>query len=179
MNSITKVSREHKLMVETVVLDCLDKAQRKFGVHKVTKIPEIRYTTKGSAAGWACWNWGEPYIGINPILLNENPDEMINVTVPHEVAHIVTEEVWNGHPHKAHGKEWAYVMNVFGLKAERCHKMDVSTIRRMRGGEHIYRCSCRTHSLGKIKHNRIKRDGVVYRCKHCRSDLVYEKTLTL
>ena len=59
---ITYVSKELKNRVENVVLDCLDKAQARFGVEKVKIIPKILYDTTGRSAGLACWNRGEPWI---------------------------------------------------------------------------------------------------------------------
>lgn len=188
------VSKELRLRIETMVLDCLDKAQRKFGADRCKVIPEIRYDTKGKAAGWACWNNGKAYIDINPILLNENVERVVNQTVPHEVAHIVVAEVyesqnrvyvdpWSMRRQRAiapHGYEWQQVMRLFGLVPDRCHNMDTSTVRAIRNGgvEHHYRCGCMVHKMSKIKHNRIQR-GVVYTCCHCRGKLVFDKTVNI
>ena len=184
------VTRELRNRVENVVLTCLDTAQAKFGVDKVTKTPEIRYNTKGKTAGWACWNHGKPYIDINPILLNENVEEVINQTVPHEVAHIVVSEVYESQQMvrvdiwsmrmvrsvQPHGWEWQSVMRLFGLDPERCHRMDVSTVRAIRNGgiEYVYKCSCMEHKMSKIKHNRMQR-GRGYTCRRCRAKLVFDK----
>jgi len=170
------VTKELNQRIEIVVLDCLDKAQARFGVDKVTKIPKVQYNTTGKAAGWAHWNYGNPYIRINPILLNENVEQIINQVVPHEVAHIVVFEVYN-HEAQPHGYAWRRVMRLFGKEPDRCHCMDVSTISLMKnkGVKYLYKCGCGDgHSLTKLKHNRFQ-DGISYTCKKCRTKLVFDK----
>ena len=126
------VSTELQLRIETVVLDCLLKAQDKWGQHRVTFIPEIRYDTKGRAAGWAHFSHlGPHWIRINPILLNENVEYVVNQTVPHEIAHLVAYTVF-GTRIKPHGHEWKFVMRVFGKEPKRCHRLDVTSVQRVR-----------------------------------------------
>jgi predicted SprT family Zn-dependent metalloprotease len=79
---LTWVAPELKRRIEDVVLECIEKAEGKFGADGRIKIPEIRFNTTGIAAGLASWNNGNPYIDINPILLNENVEEVVNQTVP-------------------------------------------------------------------------------------------------
>jgi SprT protein len=154
----TIVSPELKLRLETKVLECLTKAQKEYGESKVTKIPEIRYDTLGKTAGWACWNNGMPYIRINPILLNENVEETVEQTIPHEVAHCVVFEVWPGSRERnydiwscrsrrkiaPHGPQWASVMYTFGVRPERTHDMDVTSVvalKRKNVREFVWKCS--------------------------------------
>lgn len=187
----TKVSEELKLRVETVVLECLTKAQKKYGENLITKIPEIRYDTKETVAGYACWNMGNPYIRINPILLNENIDEMLKQTVPHEVAHIIVDELnkdrigstynyFTGRRKRTiapHGIEWQNVMYCFGLQSDRCHDMNVESIRVLRNKkQYQYRCNCKTHIVGQIIHNRIV-SGRNYTCKVCKTRVAFDTTL--
>lgn len=189
LQKLTFVPKELKLRIENIVLECLDKAQAKFGVDKCTKIPEIRYNTKGRTAGWACWNGGKPYIDINPILLRENVEEVVNQTVPHEVAHIVVNEVyenarvrdmWTRRRQVApHGVEWQQVMRLFGKVPHRCHQMDTSTVQALRNGgrEFHYKCNCQVHKMTIIKHNRISIHGMAYICRRCRSEIKFDKVV--
>jgi SprT protein len=176
----TVVSKELQLRVESVVLDCLVKAQTKYGTKNIQVIPEIRYNTKGKVAGWAHSSRTKPYIDINPILLNENVEEVINQTVPHEMAHIVANMVYcvnYVYNIKPHGREWASVMNTFGVPAERCHNMDVSTIvsKRNKGKEFQYTCNCqdRIHKLSELKHRRFHLEGYAYQCRYCKKTLTF------
>lgn len=187
---LTYVSKELKGRIETVVLDCLDKAQKRFGISSVTKIPEVRFNTKGKTAGWACWNGGRPYIDINPILLNENVEEVVNQTVPHEVAHIVVNEVYenarvrdswtNRRQIAPHGHEWQQVMRLFGKEPHRCHQMDTSTIQKLRsrGNRFVYKCNCMEHEVSITRHNRVSFKGMIYRCRLCGGDLKFVRTVS-
>lgn len=189
---LTFVSKELKSRIGFVVLDCLDKAQRKFGVDRVKSIPEVRYDTTGRSAGLACWNHGKPWININPILLNENVEQMVSQTVPHEVAHIVVFEVYGDdalkksygrrRQVKPHGYEWQQVMRVFGLQPDRCHDMDTTSIakRRKVDIEYIYKCNCQEHhTLSSIRHNRFMAGDRNYHCRECGNRLEYVRTRRL
>jgi SprT protein len=59
-------------------------------------------------------------IGIHPGFLAKFPEETLSNTVPHEVAHMITHDLYR-YPVKDHGPEWASVMVRFGVPAERCH----------------------------------------------------------
>lgn len=184
------VSGEIKNRVESKVLECVGKAQARFGAEKVSKIPEIRYDTTGKTAGWAYWNNGNPYIDINPILLNENVEHVINQTVPHEVAHIVVNEIWQpkvvvdrytnrqNRTIRPHGMEWSHVMRVFGIEPDRCHCIDTTTIDVMKGRvKYPYKCICcgREFHLSSIRHKRAMSFGTTkyYQCVKCKARLVY------
>jgi SprT protein len=182
------VSKELQNRVFNKVLECLDIAQRHFGEHKVPYIPSIKYETCGTTAGWAYWRRnGKSWIDINPILLNENPERVVNVTVPHEIAHIVVGDVYkddemsnfickNGRRYrkvKPHGIEWQRVMRLFGLEPERCHDMNVSTIHAMRHKvTFTYKCNCDEYKVGPTVHKRITVLGRSYSCKKCKGKLV-------
>ena len=127
------VSKELQLKIETVVLECLVKAQNKWGADKVNKIPTIKYNLSGRCAGRAHWIYvtNDMFIRINPILLNENVEYMLTNTVPHEIAHLVAYMVF-GKSIKPHGYEWKTVMRCFGLTPDRCHYLNTSTVRSIR-----------------------------------------------
>lgn len=181
------VSKELQNRVFNKVLECLDIAQRHFGEQKVPHIPAIKFETCGTTAGWAYWRRnGKSWIDINPILLNENPERVVNVTVPHEIAHIVVGDVYEEKQNvtytmsgrrkrvvKPHGIEWQRVMRLFGLEPERCHDMDVSTISSMRKKvTFAYKCNCTEYNVGPTVHKRITVMGRSYSCKKCKGKLV-------
>jgi SprT protein len=139
------VSKELQLRIETVVLECLTMAQKKWGEDKVNKIPDIRYDTVGKAAGQALYNFvdGKCYIRINPVLLNENVDYCINQTVPHEIAHLVAYMVFGRV--RPHGIHWEAVMRTFGKPAKRCHQLSTDTIQSLRSPRRqtrMMKCLC-------------------------------------
>ncbi len=172
------VSDSLKQKVESVAREYFLTAQRIYGSDKINVFPEIRYNTKGRTAGFCWYKDGNHWIDLNPILLNENPDEMLNKIVPHEMAHHVVHQLYEKDYRrfpKPHGNEWRIVMMNFGLDPDRCHKMDTSTIRHMQnnGFEYVYKCNCSVHNLSKIRHNRIQ-NGTRYSCNKCKSRLVLD-----
>jgi predicted SprT family Zn-dependent metalloprotease len=106
--------------------------------NKSLSTPAVNFNLKGQVAGRA--NAHE--IDLNVELLN-NPDlydEMLNVTLPHEVAHVVVCQLW---PYaKGHGNEWRAVMRDFGLPPNRTHDMP-TTPARVHPRPHHYTCPWR------------------------------------
>ncbi len=113
--------------------------------------PKLRFDLKGSTAGKAWYRDRDWLIQINRDLLYLYPEQMIERTVPHEVAHLVTSAMHPVDRIKPHGTEWRSVMRTIGLEPERCHTYDVSAVRRQRAGSKWYKCiQCgRKYSLGK------------------------------
>lgn len=136
-------------------------------------LPAIRFDLSGACAGMAVSRRdAAPYdrrlIRINADLLVDNPIEMIQQTVPHEVAHVVTSALWV--QARSHGREWKSVMQHFGKPPVACHSMDVTRARR--GAQHPYRCACRDiHHLGAVRHKRVLSGRISYSCPRCRQAL--------
>ncbi len=169
-----QVDTDTKFKVETIVLDCLDKAQKKFG-SAISMIPEIKFDTISRCAGIASWNefTGKYSININPVLLKTNPDHILNVTVPHEIAHIVVCLLFKGCSFmpQPHGKEWASIMKLFGLEPNRTHSLDVSEISKLNNKKmYQYKCNCTTRNLSQNKHTRSI-NGTAYICSRCKTPI--------
>lgn len=147
-------------------------------------LPEISYTLRGVVAGNAnsdCWR-----IKINPILLKENVDDMVNHTVPHEVAHLITNTVYGyGREVKSHGWQWKTVMKVLGVQPHRCHSYDTSNSRVKTNvkNKFLYTCSCEhEHIIGPVRNRKMQlrlqaNRPSGYRCRTCKSSLVFVKAL--
>mgnify|MGYP000996666110 CR=1 FL=1 len=143
-------------VIETYLL-----AEKLYGRH--FELPTIVWDLRGLCAGRA--QWPSNRIRLNPIFLTENPEAFIRQTVPHEIAHLVNRSLF-GAAVKSHGPEWKNVMRGFGLEPLRCHNYVVthSSFRKQR--RHHYFCSCRSHLISQVMHNRI-RSGSVYSCRNC------------
>lgn len=113
---------------------CLASAAEKYG-----EIPhvDIRYDIRGKCAGMAGATSVNRYTGevkglylrFNREAIAKNWDEMVNQTIPHEVAHIVAYV----HRHlgaKNHNYAWAQIDRSLGGTGERCHKMELTPGRR-------------------------------------------------
>ena len=131
--------------------------------------PELAFDLRGRGAGLAVFQArkrrAEPdLIRINPTLLEQHPQEMLEETIPHELAHIVAHRLF-GPRIKPHGREWRLVMSAFGKSPEVQHRMQVEPSRRLR--RYTYNCACPVGvELTSIRHRRARR-GTAYLCRKC------------
>lgn len=138
-------------------------------------VPPVTFNVRGRAAGKAVFNrrTGAAEIRLNAELLRRYPVEMIQQTVPHEVAHVVTRAWWGGAA-QSHGREWQSVMTLFGKSASRCHSMDVVPTRVGK----VFAISCMCDKVFRIGERRYKRFtelarlGRPARCRRCKSAVV-------
>lgn len=121
-------------------VECIDKVyyyvsqlQTKAGI--ILPRPRITFHLRGTVAGYA--HYKENRINFNPILLDQNPEDFIQQTVGHEVAHLGAFVKYGGRI-QPHGPEWARVMFYLGLPPKRCHNYDV-TVASGRAGKSICR----------------------------------------
>jgi|WetSurMetagenome_2_1015567.scaffolds.fasta_scaffold26866_4 SprT protein len=130
------------------------------------RMPGIRYTLRGKAAGRA---WPQKWeISLNPRLAELNGDRFIMETVTHEIAHLIAFRL--NPKDRPHGRTWESIMLAFGQEPKRLHDYDFSGIAGLRTPRqrYAYACDCRGHQITAIRHNRILR-GAEYRCMICRS----------
>jgi len=132
----------------------------------------VLFDLTGRAAGMYRVQRGARAIRYNPFLFAKYPHDSLAVTVPHEVAHYVTDRLHGLRRVRPHGREWRAVMAAFGVDpaATAAHDLDGIPTRTHR--RHPYRCACRVHPLTTRRHNLI-RAGTRYRCCRCGEELVY------
>jgi len=124
----TLLSTELKEKVTARIQECLDIAEKTFG--QKFDLPLVRYDIRSTVGGIATFSkWR---VRFNLIFLVENEDEYLQQVVPHEVAHLINRKV-NKVPDgrkrlSSHGKEWAQVMELFGLKPDVTHCFDCTSI---------------------------------------------------
>ncbi len=148
------------------VEECFVKAEKFYG--KTFERPKnIIFKTTGTTGGHS--NYKRRELMFNIILANENGDDFVNRTVPHEVAHYVQRAVYGYAGVRPHGREWQYVMTkVYGLNPDRCHSYDVTSVKTRKQTRHKYGCPCgKTFNITTTLHNKIKR-GSTRICLSCR-----------
>ena len=168
-----------KKRVDTKIDQCIATIEKKYNVK--FKKPAVHYNVRGTTAGKAWYTkW---IVGFNPVLLNENVDDFIARTVPHEIAHLATELVYP-HAHRAgfgkkrspHGMEWASIMTVLGADASRCHTYNVENARVRRVNTYSYMCGCCGHKfeVGPKRHAKLQRGVAMWHpaCGKGRGNLV-------
>lgn len=125
----------------------------------------VRLDLTGQAAGQLRrYRDGRLVIRYNLAMAATQPDAFIAETVPHEVAHAIT-QVCHGRV-KPHGREWQQVMRWLGVaEPRRCHDFTPPAGRR---GQRrwTYRCGCGEQALSTTRHNRVLR-GISYMCRRC------------
>lgn len=135
----------------------------------------VRFDLKGQAAGmYKMVGRGRNVhrvIRFNPWVFAKEWDEHFRTTIPHEVAHYITEQLFGRV--RPHGQEWKTVMALFGADNSRTCKMDMKGIPGRSMKTVNYRCDCREHQLSMIRHNKVVRKGARYLCRFCNGQLIY------
>lgn len=130
-------------------------------------MPTVSFDLRGTTAGQAYSQ--RNHVRLNAVLYQENVDDFIADTIPHEVAHLIARQLHQGI--QPHGPEWQAVMRDFGIEPKRTHSYDTKNARTTR--MFPYRCDCRDHELSAARHNKARR-GAVYRCKACGGALRFQ-----
>lgn len=137
-------------------------------------LPTVRFDLRGRAAGMTVYGRGRrdrAAIRLNAELLSANPNDMIEETVPHEVAHVAA-RWFHGDRIKPHGPEWRSIMHSFGKRAATCHNLPARPARRLT--YYPYDCGCpRPNYLSAIRHRRAQRGRQRYQCVRCGRQLRY------
>ncbi|WPC74497.1 SprT family zinc-dependent metalloprotease [Vibrio porteresiae] len=142
---------------------CIDLANSYFA--KDLPVPTLNYKLRGKTAGKAYMHLNE--VRLNPVLFNENTHAFLDQVIPHEVAHLVTYQVFGRV--KPHGPEWQAVMSkVFQVTPETTHRFSIASVQ---GKTFEYQCACQKHQISIRRHNRITRGQAVYRCQSCHQEI--------
>ncbi len=113
-------------------------------------------------------------IRYNPYIFSKYFDDNFATTIPHEVAHYVTDVLYGLKNIKPHGKEWKTVMLAFGADASVTADYNLSGIPLKKQAVFIYQCDCREHQLSTTRHNKIQKQRYQYSCKYC-NQILHEK----
>ena len=117
----------------------------------------------------------ERVIRFNPWLFAKYPEDSWENTIPHEVAHYITDCLYGIKSIRPHGKEWAAVMRRLGAEPIVRANYDLSGIPVRRMAQYVYRCACREMSLTAYRHKKVQSGLQRYRCRDCLSELSWTK----
>ncbi len=129
--------------------------------------PEVLFDLRGRASGMYRVRRGERQIRYNPWLFAKYYEDCLATTVPHEVAHYLTDRVHGLRRIRPHGREWRALMEVFGADASVTADYSLEGIPVRRTTTYPYRCACDLHRLGARRHKRAQRREVRYHCVRC------------
>lgn len=136
---------------------------------------EINFDLKGRVAGMYRRKRNQRVIRYNPYLFAKYYEDNIQTTIPHEVAHYVTDMMFVCA--RPHGKEWREVMQAFGADASRTCDYDLVGIPTRVHQRHGYQCACMTHEITTRRHNKIQNNKARYYCKQCKETLIPKKAV--
>ena len=136
---------------------------------------DIRFDLRGRSAGmYRVTGSGHIFSGskrreirYNSHIFAKYFQDNYTTTVPHEVAHYVSDLIYGLKNIRPHGKEWKAIMQAFGADDSVTADYDLAGIPQRRQTYHAYRCACRQHQLSATRHNRIRRRRGRYYCQHC------------
>lgn len=129
-------------------------------------VPDVSFDLRGRSAGQAVFarRRRDIRIRINAGLLASHPRQMLEDTVPHEVAHVVIFRLY-GRKAKPHGPEWKALMRAFGVDPAPCHSLPTEPVRQLQ--RFRYACACDEPVwLTSIRHKRAQQ-GTDYICRRC------------
>jgi len=182
--NITPLSAEQQQTVIDETHSYIRRAAELFGMKH--KDVDISFNLKGRSAGmyrvksnkrrmFSRLKIGQHReIRYNPYIFSKYFDDNVATTIPHEVAHYVTDVLYGLKNIRPHGKEWKAVMLAFGADDSVTADYDLSGIPLKKQAVFIYQCDCREHQLSTTRHNKIKRQRYQYSCKYCKQ-LLHEK----
>jgi SprT protein len=132
------------------------------------KRPVVSLKLRGQKAGVA--HLHENKLRFNAQLYQQNTEDFLRQTVPHEVAHLVAHQLFGGRI-QPHGQEWQMIMQgVYELKPLRCHSYEV---KRREVTRYLYRCPCAEVFPFTAQRHGLVRQGRRYLCRRCNQALVF------
>lgn len=113
-------------------------------------------------------------IRYNPYIFARYFDDNLATTVPHEVAHYVSDMIYGLNNIKPHGREWKQIMAAFDADDSVTASYDLSGIPRRTVRTFTYHCGCGEQQLSAIRHNKVLKRQYQYYCKVCRQTLQFK-----
>ena len=170
--TVAPISRLQQQQVVTATGACIQRAGALFG--RSFDLLPVTFDLQGRAAGMYRVRNSRRQIRYNPYIFGKYfPDNVVN-TVPHEVAHYLTDIIYGLHKVRPHGKEWQAVMHTLGAEPTVTCQYDLAGIPLRRQRRFSYRCACSSHAVSTVRHNRVLRGQGTYVCRQCRKPLIFE-----
>jgi len=165
MNPVTPIGQQQQQQVIAEVNRYITWGGEHFG-RSFPAVP-VLFDLKGTTCGmYKLWR-DRCAIRFNPWIFARYYDDSLATTVPHEVAHYLTDMVYGLRNIRPHGVEWKRLMAVFGADDSVRSSYSLEGIPRRAMRRHSYRCACRVHQLSAHRHGRVLRGQSQYRCRTC------------
>ena len=168
---IQPLGEQQHEQVCAVTVEHIEQAGRMF--HFAADPVAVAFDLTGTVAGMYRVRGGERLIRYNPFIFAKYFDDSLAVTVPHEVAHYVTDRLYGLSKVRPHGSEWQQVMRSLGADPRVTAHYELSGVPVRRERRFSYRCECSTHQLTTRRHNKIQCGQAGYLCRRCGSPIVF------
>ncbi len=168
--TVAAIDERQRQRVCVATLDCLRRAEHLFSLRH-QPIP-VLFDLRGRAAGMYRVARREAVIRYNPYIFARYFEHGLHTTVPHEVAHYITDRLYGLAHVRPHGREWRGVMQALGAEPRATTRFDLSGIPLRSQRRFAYRCDCSAHQLSTCRHNRIVTGMARYHCRSCGGELV-------
>lgn len=129
---------------------------------------DVLFNLSGRNAGMYRVCGQQRWIRYNPYIFARYFTDGLHTTVPHEVAHYVTDQLYSLKKIRPHGVQWKNVMHVLGAKPQVTGNYSLAGIPQRRQKRYTYQCECRQHQISAIRHRRIVNRQATYYCKQCK-----------
>lgn len=133
---------------------------------------EIRFDLRGRTSGMFVVKHRKKYLRFNPFIFSKFFEDSLSNTVPHEVAHYVSHELFGIKNIRPHGTQWKSIMDKLGAEPKVTGNYDLSGISIRRQRRFDYACGCMSHQLTTVRHNKILQKKVYYTCRKCGENLL-------
>ena len=171
---IEPLNDEQQQLVIAQTHHYIEQAAELFGIKKTAV--DISFNLKGRSAGMyrARGRFGKVKreIRYNTFIFSKYFEDNLSTTVPHEVAHYVSDIAYGLKNIRPHGVEWKNIMAAFGADASVTANYDLSGIPLRKKKTYTYLCKCREHELGPVRHKKISSRRNQYYCRYCEQLLV-------
>lgn len=136
---------------------------------KPVSIPpiEVRFDLSGRASGMYVVKHRQKYFRFNAFIFAKYFDDGMATTVPHEVAHYVSDILFGIKNIRPHGKQWQSIMRFMGVAPKVTGDYDLTGVPVKRQRRFDYSCACMTHQLTTTRHNKVLKNKASYACQKC------------
>ena len=160
---ITLSQQQHVMDVTTQYIQRANKIYR-----RSFEVIPVCFDLKGRAAGMYRVKKRERVIRYNPYIFAKYFDDNVAETVPHEVAHYITEKLYGVGRVRPNGFEWGEMMGAFGVSSKRAsHRYDMKGIPVRVHQRFAYRCGCTTHNVTSRRHKQMQNGIATFLCRRC------------
>lgn len=175
MSYIEPINLHQQQQVIDRVAELLLQCEKKFA--RPFKTINIYFDLSGRTSGMYVVRNKQKYLRFNPFIFAKYFEESLATTVPHEVAHYISDVFYDIKHIRPHGKEWRSIMFSLGVEPEVTGNYDLAGVPVKRQRRFDYQCNCMSHQLTTTRHNKVINRKAVYCCQKCGAALTPQASL--